>query len=162
MKRVFYIIALLAIFLLQGCSNNENEFDFDIWCSCKLNDKPLSCEFYAFPEGEYTSVVLNDSYGSAYATLKDGSKVENVGYAYYSEDEGKYATLSDYKNPSGLTPIREGTFYVACFPIQIGDRHPYKAKTFTKTKDKGLVIEPIFTEDSYYGVDGYKFFEWEE
>ena len=162
MKKVLYLIGLLAIFFLQSCDSNENEFEFDIWCSCKINKKPLSCEFYAFPEDEYIGVVLDDSYGTAYAILKDGSKVENVGYAFYSENEGKYATLSDYKNPSGLTPIREGTFYIACFPLQIGYRHPYKADIFTKTKDKGLVIEPIFTEKSYYGVDGYQRFEWDE
>ena len=112
------------------------------------------------------NLYRDNTYISTYSNLTLGNDLQleylKITGAYYSEDEGKYATLSDYKNPSGLTPIREGTFYVACFPIQIGDRHPYKAKTFTKTKDKGLVIEPIFTEDSYYGVDGYKFFEWDE
>lgn len=163
MIKSFYLIGLIILFLLPGCKYEEDNFEFDIWCGCKLNKKSISCYFYAFPDGEYESVERDlDKYGTAYAFLKDGTMVRNIGYAYYNEDERGYATLYDYNNTTGMTPIREGTYYIACFPLKIGYSHPYKAKTFTKTKDKGLVIEPVFTEDSYYGVDGYKFFEWDE
>lgn len=167
--RKFLSLIFIIILILPGCSKSEeNEFDFDIWCRCKVNSKftnstkNISCDFFAFPEGDYSKVEISTgNFGTAYAYNKNGEKIKNVGYAYYSEDAGKYATLKNYGLSSETGAIQEGTFYIACFPSQIGYRHPYKAKTFTKIKDKGLIIEPIFAEDEYYGIDGYQYFEWD-
>lgn len=162
-------LVFITILILLGCSKDEeNEFDFDIWCSCKVSSKftnttkNVSCYFFAFPDGNYSKIEIStDIYGTAYAFSANGEKVKNVGYAYYSEDDGKYATLKTHGLSSNTEAIQEGTFYIACFPSIIGYRHPYKAKTFTKVKNKALIIDPIFAEEEYYGIDGYQYFEWD-
>ncbi len=168
MRKLLSLI-FITILILSGCSKDEeNEFDFDIWCKCKVSSKftnstkDVSCDFFAFPEGDYSKVEIStEDFGTAFAYNKNGEKIKNVGYAYYGNDSGKYATLKSYGLTNNTGTIQEGTFYVACFPSLIGYRHPYKAKTFTKIKSKGLIIEPIFAEDEYYGVDGYQYFEWD-
>lgn len=164
MRSVLYLIGLLLLFLINGCTT-EDEEEFYIWCSCRLDKKPISCSFYAFPEDDYTEVIEDDEFGVAYATNAKGEKIKNIGRAYYNTfgDSFFYDKL-EWTNPSSINDlyITEGTFYIACFPLKTGDRHPYKAKIFTKTKDKGLSVQPIFTYDSYSCDEGYYFFEWEE
>lgn len=167
--RKFSSLLFIVILILSGCSKNEeNEFEFDIWCRCKVSSKfsgitkNVSCDFFAFPEGDYSKVeILTGDFGTAYAHNKNGEKIKNIGYAYYSKDSSGYATLKTYGLTNNTGAIQEGTFYIACFPSSIGYRHPYKAKTFTKVKNEALIIEPIFAEDEYYGVDGYQYFEWD-
>lgn len=169
--RNILLLMTIALVVLGCSSDNDNETAFDIWCGAELSEKKQSCMFFFFEEGEYISVERKDlnssvnDFGRATATKKDGSIVNAIGYAYYSSLESGYATAyyhdwSEKKLPQ--REIREGTFYVACFPTQIGYRHPYKASICTKAKNKGLLILPKFTANSYYGVDGYKYFGWDE
>lgn len=168
MRNILFLI--ITALIACGCSNDDEEtkLDFDILCSCKVSSKfsgttkNVSCNFFAFPEGNYSKVeIATDDFGTAYAFNTNGEKIKNIGYAYYSEDKEHYATLMNYNLAIGNKAIREGTFYIACFPLTIGYRHPYKAKNFTKVTNKALIIEPIFAEDEYYGIDGYQYFEWD-
>lgn len=158
---------ILMLLILVGCNREENEFSFEIWCKCELSGddwtKPISCDFFAFPDGEYSKVEKDtDKYGVAFATTNNGTVVRNIGFAYYNENSDSYATLTDYNIVTGAKPINEGTYYIACFPSKLGNSFPYKAKIFKKENNKGLIVNPIFTEKSYYNIDGYKYFEWDE
>ena len=165
-------IVLLAITILFLCACDRkdfHEFEFDILCQAtqKLTYSSIniSCQFYFFEPGEYISIEKDDfmssggTYGKAIATKTDGTIVESVGYAIYFSSENRYGRAK-YRN--NQKEIREGTFYVACFPDRSPGRHfPYKAKIFTKERNSGLIIQPVFTEYSLR-ADGYKRFEWDE
>lgn len=162
-------LAFITIIILSGCTKDEkNELEFDIWCRCKVSSKftnstkNVPCDFFAFPEGNYSKIeILSGDFGTAYALNTSGEKIKNIGYAYYSGDNDNYAILKNYNLNSSTVELKEGTFYIACFPSKIGYRYPYKAKTFTKMKNKELVVEPIFAEEEYYDIDGYQYFEWD-
>lgn len=166
MKKII-LIFLLPLFF--GCSSEENNDDsIEIFCSAKLIDNPISCMFYFFEAGEYKSIEVDtkgtpNSFGQAKAIKIDGTSVDAIGYAYYSGDKLAVAKYHDWYNKGyKQRNIIEGTFYVACFPSNIGYRFPYKAKIFSKKYNEGLFINPIFTSESYYGVNGYKYFEWDK
>ena len=164
MKKI--LLVTFVSLIVSGCNNgDENEFTFQILCKAKYGNSDVTCQFYFFETDEYISVERNDlevtltTYGKATATKTDGTTVESIGYAIFFASEG-YG-VAKYRNSS--QEIQEGIFYVACFPSRYpGRTFPYKAKIFTKEKNHGLIIEPIFTDKSMVGVDGYKYFEWDE
>jgi len=153
--------------MMLGCSNSDNHFDFDILCIATLksdySEKNMNCNFYLFPIGEYTRVIpvtgdIRDGvYGKAIAYKKDGSSVENMGYAYYGKSDKTFASAVSLKDNK---PIREGTFYIACVPYS-DNPNIFKGKIITKTLDKGLIVDPHFSFQTLTG-DKTGYLEWDE
>lgn len=164
MKRLFFSL-MLALSLFSSCGDGEHEpVVHEIICTAKYLGDPIGCYFYFFEPGEYVGVERDDfdlrDSGRAYAIKRDGTRVESIGYAFYFKKDAR-SKASYRKDRFGY--IVEGTYYVACFPQFTGGRHfPYKAKTFTKQKYKGLFITPVFTKKSLALVDEYKYFDWDE
>ena len=85
MRKLLSLI-FITILILSGCSKNEeNEFEFDILCRCKVSSKfsnstkNVSCDFFAFPEGNYSKVEISTGdFGTAYAFNTNGEKIKNV------------------------------------------------------------------------------------
>lgn len=161
------LLLIIIPILLWGCSSSDDHFDFDILCSATWKSDytkgGLDCAFYFFPAGEYVKIIpvtgdIRDGvYGKATAQKKDGSIVENIGYAYYSEKRETLVSAVYLKNQK---PIREGSFYVACMPYS-DNPHIFKGKIITKTLDKGIAISPFFSHKALSGSRiGY--FEWDE
>lgn len=168
MRKLLFLLILCPLFI--SCGSDDDEFTFYTYTEAKLGGentkgKKIPCSFFFFEPDEYISIVKHPNKSDrAIATKKNGTQVESIAWAYYIA-EGSYGVAryvdwsGKYKHPE----IIEGTYYVVCFPTTLlGGGNPYKSKVFTKQKDKALVISPVFTSKSYYGVDGYKYFEWDE
>lgn len=167
MKKILPLF--IAFLTLISCSKDDgyHEFVFNTYCYATRNNKSISCYFYFFEKGDYISVVRNDfdskNLGLATATTKDGKEVQSVGYCLSLSNESSPIAKYRYGIPDlGGKEIVEGEYYIACFPsIGTGGQHPYKAKSFTKAKDKALMIKVDFNYYTSY-EPGYKYLEWDE
>lgn len=169
MKKILLFLLVLS-FVACSDDDKEHEFILNTYCYAKRNNNNrITCYFYFFEKGDYISVVRNDfdplkNLGLATATTTDGKEVECIGYCYSYSDESVPIAKYRYGLPDlGGQDIVDGDFYVACFPPSLGTggQHPYKANSFSKIKDKALMINVNFNTYTSF-ESGYKLLKWDE
>lgn len=177
--KIFFSFVLYGIILSLcsvSCSKDDEEQKDDqpIRCTAHIHgdysSKEVMCEFYFFPVGKYNkdfeikNIGKIDRYGTI--TNEIGEVVESIGRASYVKQGYAIATYRDWSENGYEKPeIVEGNFYVVCvYDEFVGKRFPYKAKVFDKIKDKGLLIDAIFTQKSIEvnETSGFQYHEWNE
>lgn len=172
MKNVI-ILLLAAVFCFSCSYDSKEEKTLEFKCNATYyhyligrNDK--RCQFYFFPNGNYTKVVRNTAFEvdslpwNAYAVTSTGEVVYSVMQANYTK--GDWATPYAVNGYGGSTT--QGTFYVVAFPYSIRTSNGkyamyncYKAKSFQKEDNsESCLIMPMFN----YEIDDYDWFDGEK
>lgn len=163
-KIYFLVLLLAAVFTLGSCSSSKDD---DEWSDMRLmfksvvktnrnspNEEALSCMFYIFPEGDYTSIerIWGTDIGSVqtkcYAITASGEKVMNIGWSTYNKYSDSYgeALPSDINKADEYNEmLLQGSFYVVVIP---SDYRCYKAKHINKPdRKKAVITTATFTYD---------------
>ncbi len=172
MKNVI-ILLFVAISCFSCSSDSKEEKTSEFACQATYyhyltGRSDMRCQFYFFPNGNYTKVVRNTSFEmealpwNAYAITSTGEVVYSVMQA---NSEKEWATPYAVNGYKGSTT--KGSFYVVAFPYGIRDANGkylmyncYKAKSFQKKDDAThCSIMPTF---SFAELSDCKWFDGEK
>jgi hypothetical protein len=151
----YFLITVLAIFILAGCSSTKSTVEYDDVYYSKPNQ----------PDVVETQTSDPDYYTDAEYTIEDYETGEYVAY----EEEPYYSTTETVENPDGTTYITnnyyEGYGYGDYYDYSYADRinrfySPYMGYSYYSPFYMGYYYNPWYWDYYYYRPSWYFSYSW--